>query len=85
MEHRLLRTARLSPGEPLAEVSQLAVIYDSEVDAYCLQLMVSADDPPVAEYWFASVERAEGQASAVFGARFAGWDEETASEKGEMV
>lgn len=78
MEDRLLRTARLLPGEPLGEVSQLAVIYDSEVDAYCLRLMASADDPPVAEYWFASLERTEGQASTVFGARFAGWDEREA-------
>jgi hypothetical protein len=36
VENRLVRTARLSPGEPLAEVSQLAMLYDAEVDAYCL-------------------------------------------------
>ncbi len=75
MEDRLVKTARLSPGEPLAEVSQLAMIYDPEVDAYCLRLIASPDDPPVAEYWLTSFERAERQAIAVFGARFAGWDE----------
>lgn len=75
MENRLVRTARLSPGEPLAEVSHLAMMYDPEVDAYCLRLMASPDDPPVAEYWLTSFERAERQAVAVFGARFAGWDE----------
>jgi hypothetical protein len=75
VEDRLVRTARLSPGEPLAEVSHLAMMYDPEVDAYRLRLMASPDDPPVAEYWFTSFERAERQAVAVFGARFAGWDE----------
>ena len=75
MQDRLVRTARLSPGEPLAEVSQLAMMYDPEVDAYCLRLMASPDEPPAAEYWFASFERAERQANTVFGARFAGWDE----------
>jgi hypothetical protein len=52
------------------------MMYDPEVDAYRLRLMASPDDPPVAEYWFTSFERAERQAVAVFGARFAGWDEE---------
>lgn len=75
MENRLVKTARLLPGEPLAEVSQLAMIYDSEVDAYCLRLMSSPDEPPVAEYWFGSFERAERQAGIVFGVRFAGWTE----------
>jgi hypothetical protein len=75
VEDRLVRTARLSPGEPLAEVSYLAMTYDPEVDAYCLRLMASPDDPPVAEYWLTSFERAERQAVAVFGARLAGWDE----------
>ena len=75
MEDRLVGTARLSPGEPLAEVSQLAMIYDPEVDAYCLRLMTSPDEPPVAEYWFSSFERAERQAVEVFGTRFAGWDQ----------
>ena len=56
-------------------MSHLAIIYDPEVDAYRLRLMVSPDDPPVAEYWFTSFERAERQAVVVFGARFAGWDE----------
>ena len=75
MENRLLRTARLSPGEPLAEVSQLAMLYDPEVDAYCLQLLSSPDEPPLVEYWFGSVEQAERQALVVFGVRFAGWSE----------
>ena len=75
VENRLLRTARLSPGEPLAEVSQLAMIYDPKVDAYCLRLISSPDEPPVAEYWFGSFEQAERQAVVVFGVRFTGWNE----------
>ena len=50
MENRLLKTARLAPGEPLAEVSQLAMLYDPEVDAYCLQLLSSPDEPPLGDY-----------------------------------
>lgn len=75
MEIRLLKTARLAPGEPLAEVSELAVLYDPEVDAYCLQLLSSPDDPPLAEYWFGSREQTERQAVVVFGVRFTGWSE----------
>lgn len=75
VENRLLKTARLAPGEPLAEVSQLAMLYDPEVDAYCLQLLSSPDEPPLAEYWFGSVEQAERQAVTVFGVRFTGWIE----------
>jgi hypothetical protein len=75
VENRLVRTARLSPGEPLAEVSQLAMLYDPEVDAYCLQLLSSPDETPLAEYWFGSFEQAERQAVVVFGVRFAGWSE----------
>lgn len=62
-------------GAPLAEVSILALLYDAEVDAYCLQLVASPDEPPLAEYWFGSVEQAERQAVMVFGERFAGWSE----------
>ena len=75
MENRLLKTARLLPGEPLAEVSHLVIVYDSEVDAYCLQLLASPDEPPLAEYWFGSVEQAERQAGVLFGVRFTGWSE----------
>jgi hypothetical protein len=63
------------PGEPLPEVSELAILYDAEVDAYCLQLLASPDEPPLAEYWFGSVEQAERQAVVLFGARFTGWSE----------
>jgi hypothetical protein len=73
VENRLLKTARLAPGEPLAEVSELALLYDPEVDAYCLQLLPAPDEPPLAEYWFGSLEQAERQAGLVFGARFTGW------------
>lgn len=76
MENHLLKTARLAPGEPLAEVSALALIHDPEVDACCLLLLPSLDEPPLAEYWFGSLEQAERQAVIVFGARFVGWDEE---------
>lgn len=62
-------------GEPLSEVSRLAMIYDGEVDAYCLQLLASPDEPALAEYWFGSVEQAERQAVTMFGARFTGWSE----------
>jgi len=75
MENRLLKTAHLLPGEPLGEVSQLAMVYDSEVDAYCLQLLSVPDESPVAEYWFGNLEQAERQAVIVFGERFAGWSE----------
>ena len=75
MENRLLKTARLLPGEPLAEVSGLAMLHDPEVDAYCLQLLSSPDDAPLAEYWFGSFEQAERQAVVVFGERFTGWSE----------
>jgi hypothetical protein len=75
VENRLVRTARLLPGEPLAEVSALSLIYDPEVDAYSLQLLSSPDEPSLAEYWFGSFEQAERQAVTVFGARFAGWTE----------
>jgi hypothetical protein len=51
------------------------MLYDPEVDAYCLRLMSSPDEPPVAEYWFGSFEQAERQAVVVFGARFTGWSE----------
>ncbi len=71
----MLKTARLAPGESLPEVSHLAMLYDPEVDAYCLQLLSSPDEPPLAEYWFGSVEQAERQAVVVFGVRFAGWIE----------
>lgn len=77
MEIRLLKTARLAPGEPLGEVSALAMLYDPEVDAYCLQLLSAPDEPPLAEYWFGSAEQAARQAVQVLGARFTGWSEET--------
>ena len=77
METRLLTTARLAPGEPLAEVSELALLYDPEVDAYCLQLLASPDEPPLAEYWFGNRDQTERQAGVVFGARFTGWSEGT--------
>jgi hypothetical protein len=73
--NRLVKTARLSPGEPLPEVSQLAMLYDPEVDAYCLQLLSSPDEPPLAEYWFGNLEQTERQALVVFGVRFTGWSE----------
>jgi hypothetical protein len=38
-------------------------------------LLPSLDEPPLAEYWFGSLEQAERQAVIVFGARFVGWDE----------
>ena len=75
METHFLKTAHLAPGEPLAEVSALALIFDSEVDASCLMLLPSLDEPPLAEYWFGSLEEAERQAVIVFGARFVGWNE----------
>jgi hypothetical protein len=75
VENHLLKTARLAPGEPLAEVSALALIHDPEVDACCLLLLPSLDEPPLAEYWFGSFEQAERQAVVLFGARFAGWIE----------
>ena len=78
MECRVVKTARLGPGEPLSEVSDLAMRYDPEVDAYCLQLLSSPDDPPVVEYWFGSLEQAEHQAVVVFGPRFVGWSDGTA-------
>jgi hypothetical protein len=74
VENHFLKTARLAPGEPLAEVSALALIHDPEVDAYCLLLLPTLDEPPLAEYWFGSLEQAERQAGTVFGARFVGWD-----------
>lgn len=73
VENRLLKTARLLPGEPLPEVSRLAILYDAEVGAYCLQLLSSPDEPPLAEYWFGSIEQAERQGVTVFGARFTEW------------
>lgn len=79
MEYRLLKTARLAQGEPLPEVTDLAVLYDSEVDAYSLQLLSAPDEPPVAEYWFGSAEQAERQAGVVFGARFTGWSDAVGS------
>jgi hypothetical protein len=75
VETHFLKTARLAPGEPLPEVSALALIFDSEVDACCLMLLPSLDEPPLAEYWFGSLEQAERQAVTVFGARFVGWNE----------
>jgi len=75
MENRLLKTARLAPGEPLAEVSELALVHDPEVDAYCLQLLSAPDDPPLAEYWFGNLEQTERQAVVVFGSRFTGWSD----------
>jgi hypothetical protein len=74
VDTRLINTARLAPGEPLAEVSALALIYDAEVDAYCLALLAPPDGLPLVEYWFGGLERAQSQAVTVFGARFVGWD-----------
>jgi hypothetical protein len=77
VETRLLKTARLARGEPLAEVSELALLYDPEVDAYCLQLLSAPVEPPLAlvEYWFGNLEQTERQAVVVFGARFTGWSD----------
>lgn len=74
VEDRFLKTAHLAPGELLAEVSTLALIHDPEVDACCLLLLPSLDEPPLAEYWFGSFEQAERRAVRVFGARFVVWD-----------
>jgi hypothetical protein len=77
VENRQLETARLAPGEPLAEVCELAMRCDPEVDAYGLQLLSAPDEPPLAEYWFGSREQAERRAVPVSGVRFTGWSEGT--------
>jgi hypothetical protein len=77
MEYRLLKTARLGPGEPLPDVTELALLHDPEVDAYSLQLLSAPGEPSAAEYWFGSLEQAERQAGLVFGTRFTGWTDVT--------
>jgi hypothetical protein len=52
------------------------MLHDPEVDASCLQLLASPDEPPLAEYWFGSVEQTERQAVVLFGVWFTGWTEE---------
>jgi hypothetical protein len=76
-EERLIKMARLRPGEPYEEVHHLAVTMDSDTKGFFLKLHAAPDQPPVAEYWFATWEKIDLQARTLFGARFEGWQEPT--------
>lgn len=60
----------------MEDVTHLVVTYDEEVDVFSLRLMGSAslEEPPLAEYWFTTLERVEQQAQTLFGGRLTGWN-----------
>lgn len=74
-EERLFKQARLLPGEPYEEVRYLLVTVDPETEGFFLKLHAAMDQAPIAEYWFATWEKIDIQARALFGARFQGWQE----------
>ena len=74
-EEKFIKQARLLPGEPFEEVLFLLVTSDPETEGFSLKLHASPDQPPLAEYWFASFEKIDLQARALFGSRFQGWEE----------
>lgn len=74
-EERLIKQARLLPGEPLEEVQHLRVTVDPETEGFYLKLHAALDQPSIAEYWFATWEKVDVQARMLFGARFQGWQE----------
>ena len=74
-DERLIKQSMLLPGEPYEEVRYLLVTLDSGTEGFSLKLYASLDQPPLAEYWFASFEKIDLQARALFGARFQDWQE----------
>ena len=74
-EERLIKQARLLPGEPYGEVRCLLVTADPETEGFYLKLHAAPDQPPIAEYWFATWEKIDSQARTLFGARFQDWQE----------
>ena len=72
---RLIKLARLRPGEPYEEVRYLLVTADTETEGFYLRLHTAMDQPPIAEYWFGTWEKIDSQARALFGARFQDWQE----------
>jgi len=74
-EERLLKQAVLLPGEPYQEVRYLNVTADQETEGFYLKLHSEMDRPAIAEYWFATWEKIDSQARALFGERFEGWQE----------
>ena len=72
---RLIKLARLQPGEPYEEVRYLLVTADPDTEGFYLKLHASMDQAPIAEYWFATWEKIDMQARALFGARFEEWQE----------
>jgi len=72
---RLIKLARLRPGEPFGEVQYLQVTMDPETEGLFLRLHTALDQPAVAEYWFATWEKIDMQARTLFGARFEEWQE----------
>jgi hypothetical protein len=74
-KERLIKQARLLPGEPYEEVHHLAVTSDDDTDGFFLRLHGALDQPPIVEYWFATWEKIDSQARTLFGARFLEWQE----------
>jgi hypothetical protein len=72
---RLIKQALLLPGEPFEEVRYLLMTADPEMEGFYFKLHASPDRPAMAEYWFATIEKIDLQARALFGARFQGWQE----------
>jgi|GEM_PF-2697546 len=75
MQERVLKIARLRPGEPFEEVQSLAVTVDPSIDGFFLRLHSSLEEPSLAEYWFETMELIDRQAKTLFGSRFEEWKE----------
>jgi hypothetical protein len=75
MQERILKIARLYPGEPFEEVQHLAVMIDPSIEGFFLRLHADLSEPSMAEYWFETLELIDRQAKVLFGNRFKGWEE----------
>ena len=73
MQERILKIARLRPGEPFEEVQHLAITVDLTIEGFFLRLHADLNEPSMAEYWFETLELIDRQANALFGNRFEGW------------
>ncbi|MCI0529422.1 MAG: hypothetical protein L0Y56_18435 [Nitrospira sp.] len=75
MQERILKIARLRPGEPFEEVQHLAITVDPTIEGFFLRLHSSLEEPSLAEYWFETLDLIDRQAKALFGNRFGSWQE----------
>jgi hypothetical protein len=75
VEERILKIARLAPGEPFKEVHVLAVTVDPSIEGFFLRLHEKLDEPSMAEYWFETMDLIDRQARTLFGSRFGQWQE----------